>query len=125
MKTKSKAEKKQIAADIFKRYPKVQKVAVTSDGMAFITDENQIAVKNHAKKNRYKKELSIEHFRRDEMNIDAYEKSKTAKDLIADIEAATELAAVEAILTAENESEKRKTVIEAAEKRINELKEAE
>ncbi|MBS2099185.1 hypothetical protein [Carboxylicivirga linearis] len=125
MKTKSKEEKKAIAADIFKRYPKAKKVAVTSDGMAFITDENEIAVKNHAVKNRYGKELSIESFRRDEMGSEKPGKSQTAKELIAAIEAAGELEAVEAILNTENEGEKRKTVIEAAEKRINELKEAE
>jgi hypothetical protein len=124
VKTKNKEQKKAIAADIFERYPKAQKVAVTSDGMAFITDENEIAVKNHANKNRYGKELSITHFRRDEMGSDNTDKPKTAKELIAAIEAAKELEAVEAILKAENEGEKRKTVIEAAEKRINELKEA-
>ncbi len=125
MKTKSKEQKKAIAADVFGRYPKAQKVAVTSDGMAFITDENEIAVKNHANKNRYGKELTISHFRREEMDSDKSDKPKTAKELIAEIEAANTVEAVEAILKAENEGEKRKTVIEAAEKRINELKEAE
>ncbi|MCT4644368.1 MAG: hypothetical protein N4A74_05215 [Carboxylicivirga sp.] len=136
MKTKSKEQKKAIAADIFGRYPKAQKVAVTSDGMAFITDENEIAVKNHANKNRYGKELTISHFRRDELEeeVKASKKAKTtpskgddtktAKELIAEIEAAKEVKAVEAILKAENNGEKRKTVLEAAEKRINELKEA-
>lgn len=123
METKNKQEKKAIAADIFKRYPKAQKVAVTSDGTAFITDENEIAVKNHSVKNRYKKELSISRFKRDEMEDDkSSKKDKTAKELIAEIEALQEIAEVGKILNAEKEGEKRKTVLEAAEKRINELK---
>lgn len=125
MKTKNKEQQKAIAADIFERYPKAQKVAVTSDGTAFITDESEIAVNNHSVKNRYKKELKITKFTRDEFSSVAKgssDKSKTAKELIAEIESYTLIADVEAILNAENEGEKRKTVIEAAEKRINELK---
>lgn len=125
MKTLSKEEKKAVAADIFKRYNKAQKVAVTSDGMAFIVDENDIAVKNHSKNNRYKKELEYSTFTREsvEQTTKPADKSKkTVKELVADIEAATEVAAVEALLAAENEGEKRKGVIEAAEKKIKELK---
>ncbi len=103
MKTKNENERKAIAADIFERYPKAKKVAVTSDGMAFITDENEIAVKNHSKNNRYGKELSISHFKRDEMEDEQEDKPKTA----------------------EQAGKARKTVIEAAEKRMNELKETE
>ncbi|GEM_PF-2056259 len=134
MKTKNKEQKKAIAADILERYPKAKKVAVTSDGMAFITDENEIAVKNHAVKNRYGKELSIARFTRDELEEEAKaskrnktttskdDEGKTAKELIAEIEAAKEVKVVEAILKAENNGEKRKTVLEAAEKQIQELK---
>ena len=66
MKTLNKEEKKAVAADIFKCYPNAQKVAVTSDGMAFITDESENAVLNHSKNNRHGKELEVERFTRDQ-----------------------------------------------------------
>lgn len=125
MKTLSKEERKAVAADIFKRYNKAEKVAVTSDGMAFIVDDSDNAVKNHAKNNRYKKELEYNTFTRESIEQTAKpadKGKKTVKELVADIEAATEVAAVEALLAAENEGEKRKGVIEAADKRIKELK---
>ncbi|HBL74242.1 MAG: hypothetical protein A2W90_17980 [Bacteroidetes bacterium GWF2_42_66] len=65
MNTLNKEENKAVAADIFKRYPNAKKVAVTSDGMAFITDESENAVLNHSKNNRHKKELEITRFTRD------------------------------------------------------------
>lgn len=67
MKTLNKEELKAVAADIFGRYNKAEKVAVTSDGMAFITDESDNAVLNHSKHNVSGKELKIERFTRDEV----------------------------------------------------------
>ena len=67
MKTLNKEELKAVASDIFGRYPKAEKVAVTSDGMAFITDEGENAVLNHSKRNISGKELAIARFTRDEV----------------------------------------------------------
>ncbi len=122
MKTKNKEELKAIAADVFKRYPKAQKVAVTSDGMAFITDENELSVKNHAVNNRYEKELSITHFKRDEM--EGADAPKTANELIDEINAAKEVEVVEAILKSEVGGKNRKTVVEAANAKLEALKTA-
>lgn len=66
MKTLNKEELKAVAADVFGRYNKAEKVAVTSDGMAFITDEGDNAVLNHSKRNASGKELKIERFTRDD-----------------------------------------------------------
>ena len=63
--TISKDDQKNIAADIFGRYPKAQEVVVASDGQAFITDEGEGAAKNHAKNNRYQKVLELTPFKRD------------------------------------------------------------
>lgn len=131
MKTKNKEELREIAKGIFTRYPKAQKVACTSDGMAFIVDEGEHAVKNHARKNRYGKELSIHTFLRDEVvdgkaakpkNSGSETGEKSAKDLIAEIEAAKDAEAVNVILEAENKGKKRTTVIEAAEAKLASLK---
>ncbi len=120
MKTRSKEEIKNVAADIFKRYNKAQKVAVTSDGMAFITDESENAVLNHSRRNRSGKELAITRFNR----ADFDEKAKSTDELIAEIkEAAAET--VQVILDAEKTGKKRKTVIAAAEARLKELKNGE
>lgn len=54
-----------MAVDVFNRYPKAQKVSVTSDGQAFITDLGENAAKNHATKNRYGKELQVFSFTRE------------------------------------------------------------
>jgi len=64
---KTKNELKSVAEDIFKRYPKAEKVYVTGDGQAFF--EQSIA-KNHAISNRSKKELSVSTFLRAETQID-------------------------------------------------------
>ncbi len=126
MKTLSQEELKAKAAEVFKGYRRAKKVAVTSDGMAFIIDEGDNAVKNHSKKNRYGKELKITEFTRDDIEGSASGSTeKTAKAVLEEIEAATETAIVEAILKLENSGKKRKTVIEAAEKKLNELKPAE
>lgn len=125
MKTLSNDQLKAKAADVFSRYNKAKKVAVTSDGTVFITDESENAVINHSKRNRYGKELKIHRFTRDEVVSNDSEDEKTASDLIAEIEAATDVAVVEAILSEEDAGKKRKTVLKAAEKRLKELKPAE
>lgn len=123
MKIKSKTELKEIAKGIFERYPKAQRVSCTSDGMAFIVDVSDNAVKNHASKNRYGKKLSITEFSRDEVADKAEgEKEKTAVELIEEIENATEASVVDAILAAEKEDKERKTVIAAAEEKLQALK---
>lgn len=124
MKTFNKEELKAVAADVFKRYPKAQKVAVTADGTAFITDESENAVKNHSKKNASGKELSITPFTRDEIEGTAASQSTKAEDLIAAINAATTVAEVDAILATEIAGKKRKTVLDAAEVKLTELKKA-
>jgi hypothetical protein len=94
--------------------------------MAFIIDDGKNAVINHSKNNRYGKELKITEFTRDDIEgSTSGSVKKTAKELIAEIESATDAATVQQILTSEQEGEKRKTVIEAAEKKLNELKQAE
>jgi hypothetical protein len=64
MKTFSKEEKKKIADEVFVSYPNSQKVIVAGDGQAFIADESDLPAKNHAKNNRYKKELELTTFLR-------------------------------------------------------------
>ncbi len=121
MKTKDKAALTAIAKSVFERYHRAKNVAVTSDGMAFITDESDLAVRNHALKNRYGKKLSITNFEREDIETEV----KTAKELIAVIEGATTVEAVEAILTAEQalpQDEQRKTVLEAGAKKLASLK---
>ena len=109
---------KTIAKDVFTRFPKEDKVFVTSDGQAFL---NEAHAKNHAAKNRTGKELKVETFLREEvMNPDS-NTPKTADELIIVINTATEVETVRAILEAENAGKKRTTVIAAAEKRISEL----
>lgn len=70
-------EQKAVAADIFDRYPKAEKVSVASDGQAFITDEGDLAAKNHARNNRYGKELELTPFTRD--SISDSNEEETAK----------------------------------------------
>ena len=76
MKILNKEEIKAIAADVFGRYTKAEKVAVTSDGMAFITDESENAVSNHSKRNPSGKELKITTFTRDEVSETKVKKGK-------------------------------------------------
>ncbi|WP_461632745.1 hypothetical protein [Labilibaculum euxinus] len=130
LKIKSKEELTAIAKDIFGRYRSAENVAVTSDGTAFITDENDLAVKNHSVKNRYGKKLAITEFTRDDFaggkkSTEVNGGVKKAKDLIADIDAATDVDVVIAIAEAEKSGEKRKTVLDAAEAKLESLKTAE
>lgn len=130
LKIKNKEQLLDIAKGIFKSNKKVQKVAVTTDGMPFIIDQSEGAVKNHANNNRYKKELTIHRFIRDEVmskGIDYQATSKastdgpTAKELIVQLKDCDLLTAT-AILNAEKEREStRSTVIKAAEERVSEL----
>ena len=126
LKTKNKEEVKEIAKGIFERYPRANSVAVTSDGTAFITDESDIAVRSHSTKNRYGKKLAITEFLREEFDKpkkSESDKPKTAKDLIAEINAdGATVESVAAIIAAEKAGEQRKTVLEAANAKLETLK---
>ena len=84
----SKYDQTVIAADIFEKYPKAQKVLVASDGQAFITDEGEGAAKNHAKNNRYGKVLDLILFTRegilqlinDSKSVEGTDTSKEVED---------------------------------------------
>ncbi len=58
-----KSELKKIGDSVFKRYPNVDKVFVTSDGQAFFEEAH---AKNHAAPNKKHKELEVETLRRKE-----------------------------------------------------------
>ncbi len=120
MKTKSKEELKQIAREVFTKFPKANNLACTADGMAFITDESSHNVKNHSVKNKYGKVLTITNYTRDETMTEI--KISKAEELIAEIEAATEAVVVEKILADENSGKKRSTVIKAGEAKLAILK---
>ena len=114
---------KTIANDVFKRFPNENKVFVTSDGQAFL---NESHAKNHAKTNRTGKELKLETFLREGNKQPEGDKPKTAEELLTTINAATEVGAVQAILETENAAKKpRTTVVQAAEKKIEELSKTE
>ena len=114
----SKDEQKSVASDIFKMYPKAHKVVVASDGQAFITDEGDSAAKNHAKNNRYKKELELTPFTRDGLEAKTVILAqKKAVEVIAEIEAATTADQISELATGDT----RPTVIAAASKKIETL----
>ena len=113
---KTKEELQAIAEDIFKRYPDKDKVFVSADGQAFFEEH---AAKNHGLKNRSGKEIEITTFLRKVDKSDVSQKN--VKEVMAEILAATTINAVQTILNTEKEGENRKTVTEAAEKRIAEL----
>ena len=54
---------KETAESVFKRYPRVDKVFVTSDGQAFFDESN---ARNHAIPNKRHKELKVETFHRED-----------------------------------------------------------
>lgn len=112
-------ELKERAKVVFENYPKAQKIAATTDGECFIVDESDMHVKNHARKNIYGKELDIKFFTRDE--VVGGESVKTAKELIAAIKGAETVEAVQTIIDEENAGAKRRSVLEAGEKRIETL----
>lgn len=79
MKTYTADQLKKIAADVFRLNPKALRVACTSDGMAFIVDDGEASVRNHARTNRYKEALKIAYFNREE--AEECEKRDESKDL--------------------------------------------
>lgn len=114
---------KTVAVEVFERYKEAQKVSVASDGQAFIVDNGDAAAKNHAKNNAHGKELTLKTFMRDEILVakkDVKATSPKAADVIAAIEKAETVEAVNALLG----DDKRKTVEAAAAKRIEELEKA-
>ncbi len=121
MKQIGKEKMQEIAKEVFERFPKAKKVAVVSDGQAFIIDDGDAAAKNHANNNIYGKELSLGTFLRDDvMTKESKKHEKTAGELVDEIEKATTIEAVKDIL---GDSEY-KTVQKAAKKRISEIEEA-
>lgn len=67
MKHYTREQLQQIAADVFGRYPNAQTVACTEDGVPFITDASEYALKEHARSGKYAGGLKIERFRRCDM----------------------------------------------------------
>ena len=132
MKTLSKAECEKIANEVFEGYPRVNKVIVTSDGQAFISDTSDMAAKNHANNNRYKKELALYTFLRPDKDVSTAlakgagsDKPTPADELLLQIEKAQTTEEVEAILNAEQGIKKpRKSVVDAATKKLETLKTA-
>jgi hypothetical protein len=110
---------KAIAKDVFVHFPDVNKVYVTSDGQAFL---EEAYARNHAVRNRTSKELKLDTFLREELEK---EPEKTAGQWIEVIASATEVKDVQAILANEKTGKNRKSIIEAAEKRIAELTKSE
>lgn len=111
---KTKEELKSVAADIFSRYPKAEKVFVTGDGQAFF---EEIHAKNHANINRSKKELPVTKF----LRVEAANTTPTVKVLVAAIATQTTVEGVEEIITEEATYGNRKGVLDAAQKKIAEL----
>lgn len=121
----SKEDQITVAKDVLKLYPKANKLIVASDGQCFIADESDNAAKNHARNNVYGKELNLTTFTRDELEAKQPEAKqpeaqKTAKEVIALIEAAVTVEAVELLVA----GDERKTVKDAAVKRIETIKAA-
>lgn len=79
MRKYSKEQIREIAADVFGRYPKAMNVAVTEDGQAFITDESDAAARNHAREKRYKQPLRISSFRREDLEEKPKEKNDSGR----------------------------------------------
>jgi hypothetical protein len=111
---KTKNELKSTAADIFKRYPKADRVFVTGDGQAFF---NEADAGNHARRNRTGKELTLSKFLRHEP-AESVPTVKVLTDVIASLPT---VEAVEEIITEEAAYGNRKGVLDAAAKRITEL----
>lgn len=109
-----KSKMKKEAESVFERYPNADTVHVTSDGQSFF---DKVYAQNHAAPQKGRKELDLETFRREQKG----EELKNAKTLIAEINAAETVEAVTAIKTAETNAGKRKSVLEACDKKIVEL----
>ncbi len=108
-----------IARSVFERYKGVDKVYITSDGQSF-TDE--ACAVTHRQKNRTGKELGMETFLRGDIKSRETAPGKTAEQLIAEIAAMTEVEAVQTLVDGEAAGKNRKTVIDAGEKKLAELK---
>lgn len=125
MKTLNADELEKVAVDVFQRYPRAQKVSVTDDGMAFITDDGDLAVKNHSVNNRHNKKLGITSFERDKTlapkNNELNNGAETAAALIERITLSTTVEDVMAIKDAESSGKKRVSVINAADAKIAEI----
>lgn len=120
MKQIGKQKMEEIAKEVFSIYKDVGKIAIASDGQAFIVDNGDAAAKNHAKNNIYGKELTLKTFLREDVITNNSGKIGKAVDVIAEIEQAETIDAVNLLL----DNDKRKTVIESATKRIEEIKSA-
>ncbi|MDR1172278.1 MAG: hypothetical protein LBL24_07490 [Bacteroidales bacterium] len=102
---------KRTAADIFKRYPKEDRVFITGDGQAFFSEAD---AGNHARRNRTGKELTVSKF----LRVDS---TPAVKDLAAAIASAATTEEVEEVLIEEEAYGNRKGVLEAARKKMDEL----
>lgn len=109
---------KNVAEDIFERYPGAEKVYVTADGQGFF--DGRMA-KNHARNNRSGKVLEVKEFIRPEEMEEEELKRKTVKELEAEIKVAT-LEELETIEEEEQSSDTpRSSVYKLIEKRRAEL----
>jgi hypothetical protein len=112
------SELKTVANDVFNRFPNENKVFITADGQAFLDESH---AKNHAKTNRTGKELRLETFLREADETPGIESPRTAEEFIHAINTASELEIVMGLLDAEKAGRGRITVIQAAERKIEEL----
>lgn len=126
----TKENAKKVADDIFARYKNETEVFVTSDGQAFV---NEIHAKNHANSKGKGAKLEIFTFQKHPTSSPSPQgeegngaPAKTAaKELIGQIGKAESAEAVTAILETEKAGDNRKSVIEAAEKKMAELSKSE
>jgi hypothetical protein len=73
-------ELKQRAESVFNRYPNAKRVAVASDGEAFIVDNGDMYARNHATKNRHKKKLELFEFGISDFETKTRESKRTKKN---------------------------------------------
>ena len=115
----NKTEMKTVAKSVFDRYTTAEKVFITSDGQVFF---DEVHARNHQAKNRTGKELALEAFRRDDVAEKASAAPKSAEVLSAEVAEAATVDAVQEISDTEKAGKNRKTVLDACEKKIAELK---
>lgn len=124
MKIYSQSELKEKAIAAFKKYPKINKLLVTSDGQCFDALNSQSA-DYHSKYNSTKKELSITTFNRSDCGLETKPiepQRPTVKELEKQIKELKTQQELEAILKAEHATgEPRQGVLKAIEKRTAEL----
>lgn len=121
LKIKSAEELKEIAKTTFEAYKKAEKLSVTNDGEAFITDKSDMHAKNHANNNVYGKKLEITEFTRAAVE-GVTDTDKDAIALIAKINACKKAADVEEIKAVEASGENRPAVLAACDEKIVQLK---